>query len=213
MTCGNEPRPGPSGAEGRFRPIPPSRDTSHVGPCQVADIPTRRGVHHLYVGSGVRWRCCRTLRAGREAMGRPGRALRATRPDSPKPSVVDLGGHDMAGRKSTTTPAAAAVRPVAQPVKTVAVKDRKIQAQIRRLRECRAEIARLSEVAKEAERAIKSHMGDAEEATVGGVKVVTWKTAIRQSLSATLVKKGYPEVAAECTVQTEVRTFKLVDPE
>jgi hypothetical protein len=76
-----------------------------------------------------------------------------------------------------------------------------------------AEIDRLAEKANDHKRAIKAAMGEAEEATVGGVKVVTYKTAIRTSLSATLVKKGYPDVAAECTVMSEVRTFKLVDPE
>jgi predicted phage-related endonuclease len=97
--------------------------------------------------------------------------------------------------------------------KAVAIKDRSVQAAIRELREIGKARAELDERRKALELKVKHAMADAEEATVGGVKVATYVTSIRSSLSATLVKKAYPEVAAECTVMTEVRTFKIHDPE
>lgn len=89
--------------------------------------------------------------------------------------------------------------------------DRTAQAALRRLRTLREERDALSDKIKTEEGKIRAAMGDAEEATVRGVVVVTWKKAIRQSLSQTLLKKGYPEIAAECMVQSEVRTFKVLD--
>lgn len=103
--------------------------------------------------------------------------------------------------------------------KTTKLTDRRAQAAIRDLRKIRAELALLAERAKERERTIKAAMGDAEEAYVGAIKVATYTTAIRQSISQTHLKKRAqddPAVRAlldECTVLSEVRTFKLVDPE
>lgn len=91
------------------------------------------------------------------------------------------------------------------------VLDRTAQNALRRLRTLRDERDALSDKIKTEEGKIRAAMGDAEEATVKGQVVVTWKRSIRQSLSQTLLKKGYPEIANECMVQSEVRTFKVVD--
>jgi predicted phage-related endonuclease len=113
----------------------------------------------------------------------------------------------MAGRTASPAPAT----PVPTAIKTIALKDRTVQAAVRELRKIRDDEAGLQERRKELERRVKAAMGDAEEATVAGVKVATYRVVLRQSLSATLVKKAYPEVAAECTVQSEVRPFRLLD--
>lgn len=89
--------------------------------------------------------------------------------------------------------------------------DRGTQTVLRNLRKLRAQKDELELKIKASERKIKDAMGDHEEATVGGRPVVTWKRSIRQSLSQTLLKKSYPDAVLECTVQTEVRTFKLVE--
>jgi predicted phage-related endonuclease len=81
---------------------------------------------------------------------------------------------------------------------------------LRELRKLRAERDEIDLKIKDRERKIKEAMGTHEVATVGGLPVATWKTSIRQSASMTLLKKAYPEAVAECTVQTEVRTFKLL---
>jgi predicted phage-related endonuclease len=88
--------------------------------------------------------------------------------------------------------------------------DRTAQRALRELRALRAQKDEIDIKIKDRERKLKEAMGAHEEATVGGVIVATWKTSIRQALSQTLLKKGYPEVAAECMVQSEVRTFKLL---
>lgn len=92
------------------------------------------------------------------------------------------------------------------------VLDAKAQRALRELRALNAEKATISEKIKEREAKLKEALGDAEEGTVKGNVVVTWKRAIRQTTSLTLLKKGYPEIAAECLVQSEVRTFKVIEP-
>lgn len=116
-----------------------------------------------------------------------------------------------AQRKAATKATAPAVVPGAP--EPMAIKDRKVQAAIRELRELeerkKADAAR----GKVLELLVKQYLGAAEEGTIGGVRVVTWKETIRTTLSATLVKKAYPEIARECTVDSLVRTFKLLAPE
>jgi predicted phage-related endonuclease len=93
----------------------------------------------------------------------------------------------------------------------LAIKDKRTQAAIRELRAIKGQQTALADRAKELERTIKGALGDAEEATVGGIKVVTYRTAIRRTVSLTLLRKAYPEIADECTVQSEVRTFKILE--
>jgi len=113
-----------------------------------------------------------------------------------------------AGSRPAAPPAPAVI--TAHQAPSVAL-DRSAASALRRRRALAAQVAILTDKIKVEDAKLKAFMGDAEEATVKGVKVATWKTTIRTSLSQTLVKKGYPEVAAECTVQTEVRTFKILD--
>lgn len=113
----------------------------------------------------------------------------------------------MAARKA----AAPAIKPVGV-VEGVPL-DRTAQTAYRQLRALRAE-----EVALKAKRAalegkLKAALGDSESGTIKGVTVVTWKRSIRSSLSATMVAKKYPEIAAECREMKEIRTLILADPE
>jgi predicted phage-related endonuclease len=98
------------------------------------------------------------------------------------------------------------VRTTEQP----AALDRTAQRALRELRVLRAQRDEIDAKIKDREAKIKTAMGIREIATVGGVPVATWKTTIRQSPSMTLLKKGYPDAVAECMVQTEIRTFKLL---
>jgi predicted phage-related endonuclease len=100
-----------------------------------------------------------------------------------------------------------AVQTVRKPVAL----DRAGQRALRELRTLRAAKDEIDLKIKAKEKSIKDAMGAAESATVGGREVVIWKTSIRQGLSQTLLKKGWPDIVAECTVQTEVRTFKLIE--
>jgi predicted phage-related endonuclease len=86
------------------------------------------------------------------------------------------------------------------------------QRALRELRELRAEADRLNDRRKVLEGRIKDALGDGEVGTVRGVPVVTYRKSIRSSLSATMVKKKYPEIVSECTEMREVRTLLLVDP-
>jgi len=117
----------------------------------------------------------------------------------------------MVARKALPTTIATPVPAAPRKVPTVAL-DRGAAAALRRLRLLEETKASIVEKIKAEEVRIKQFMGDAEEATVKGVRVATWKTALRTSLSQTLIKKEYPEVAAACMVETEVRTFKIVAP-
>jgi predicted phage-related endonuclease len=89
--------------------------------------------------------------------------------------------------------------------------DRSTQTALRTLRKLRADRDELDLKIKANEDKIKKALADAEEGTVRGRTVVTWRRVLRQSLSATLVKKRDPELAQECTVQTEVRVFRLIE--
>ena len=110
-------------------------------------------------------------------------------------------------RKSAPTAAELGLRP------TVKITDRKVQAAIRQARELQEQIDELGEKLIGHKAVIKKAMGDAEEAYVGGRKVATYITTMRTSMSATKVKQEFPEIAAKCTVTTEVRTFKLLGDE
>lgn len=110
----------------------------------------------------------------------------------------------MAPKKSAPTPAELGIR------ETVTITDRKVQAAIRRARETQKMIAALSEKLTADKALIKAAMGDAEEAYVGQRKVATYIESIRTSMSATKVKKDYPEIAAKCTINQNVRTFILL---
>jgi hypothetical protein len=99
-----------------------------------------------------------------------------------------------------------------QTTPTVAL-DRKAQAAIRQLRTLRATRDDLDARIKVQEAKVKEALGDHEEGTVGGRPVVTWRKVIRRTLSKTLVEKHQygQEIIEDCTVISEVRTFKLLE--
>lgn len=100
----------------------------------------------------------------------------------------------------------------AGPIQVQAVPlDRSAAAAYRALKEVEAQIKALQERRDGYVGKIKACLGEAEEGTYKGAKVVTWKTSLRSSLSATLVKEKDPALAQACTKVQYVRTFKLVD--
>jgi predicted phage-related endonuclease len=85
-----------------------------------------------------------------------------------------------------------------------------VQRALRELRELRAKRDDLEARITDKTKKIKEAMGTHEEAEVGGVVVVTWKQALRQSIDQTKLKENYPDAAAACLRQTYVRTFKIL---
>lgn len=79
------------------------------------------------------------------------------------------------------------------------------------LRQVARKIDGLTELRGELQRKIKHKLGDAETGTIAGRAVVTWKRTLRVAVSQKLLKKLYPEVVAEVSDITEVRTFKVLD--
>lgn len=79
---------------------------------------------------------------------------------------------------------------------------------LRFVKDKRAELKQLEEDARDA---IEAALGDAEEGTVDGHVVVTWKTHKRTALDQKLLRKMYPEVAESCKNTTEVRRFEVVE--
>jgi predicted phage-related endonuclease len=79
------------------------------------------------------------------------------------------------------------------------------------LRRVRARLDKLDQERTTLERTIKAALGESEKGTVAGVPVVTWSRVKRSSVSISLLKQRHPDVAEECIVVQEVRTFKI-DP-
>lgn len=85
-----------------------------------------------------------------------------------------------------------------------------VQRALRELRELRAQRDDIAERIKAREAKIREAMGAHEEAAVGGVVVVTYKNAIRQSVDMTKLKENYADAVMACTRQQYVRTFKIL---
>ncbi len=87
------------------------------------------------------------------------------------------------------------------------------------MRELRAKLAQLDEL-KERIDALKGRirpelelvlqLGGKAQGMVGGVPVCELKSAIRQNVNMSLLRKRAPEIVAECTVENEVKTFKIM---
>jgi predicted phage-related endonuclease len=101
--------------------------------------------------------------------------------------------------KTTTTPAA----------DQVAVDE--LSAQLDLLRWVEGQLDGLKRFRAEIQRAVKLRLGDAEVGTVNGVPVVTYRKALRITLSPRLVREADPELARRCEEISEVRTFLLLD--
>ncbi|XVV05359.1 hypothetical protein ACQPW3_08185 [Actinosynnema sp. CA-248983] len=101
--------------------------------------------------------------------------------------------------KTTTTPAA----------DPIAVDD--LAAQIDLLRWVEDQLDGLKRFRADVQRTIKLRLGDAEVGTVNGVPVVSYRKALRITLSPRRVRELNPALARECEEITEVRTFLLLD--
>ncbi len=53
-------------------------------------------------------------------------------------------------------------------------------------------------------------LGAKVQGMVGGVPVCELKSAIRQNVNMGLLRKTDPELVASCTVENEVKTFKII---
>lgn len=92
---------------------------------------------------------------------------------------------------------------------------RPAQTAIRKLRELRAKRDEIDIAIKVAEAKIKAEIGEPPLgervfATVGGLRVASWSSTIRQTVNMALLRKRDPELVRELTTESEVRTFKLL---
>ncbi|MER5262278.1 hypothetical protein ABTZ99_09385 [Actinosynnema sp. NPDC002837] len=101
--------------------------------------------------------------------------------------------------KTTTVPAA----------ESIAVDD--LAAQIDLLRWVEDQLDGLKKFRADVQREIKLRLGDIEVGTINGVPVVTYRKALRITLSPRLVRELNPELARRCEEISEVRTFLLLD--
>lgn len=58
---------------------------------------------------------------------------------------------------------------------------------------------------------IEQALGDHEIGQLDGHTVATWKRSKRNALNQSALRKDHPELVAEYTTATEVRTFKVVE--
>ena len=68
---------------------------------------------------------------------------------------------------------------------------------------CKDEVERLKQL-------IEAEMVDAEEGTVDGVPVCTWKVSTRNTIDTTRLRKENPEIAAKYNKTTTTRIFRLL---
>jgi type VI protein secretion system component VasK len=91
----------------------------------------------------------------------------------------------------------------------VAVDD--LSAQLELLRWVEDQLDGLKRFRADVQRAVKLRLGDVEVGTVNGVPVVTYRKALRITLSPRLVRELDPDLARRCEEISEVRTFLLLD--
>ena len=125
-----------------------------------------------------------------------------TRPgiQRPGPRVVPaVEGAAIQMSKTTTTPAA----------DSIAVDD--LSAQLDLLRWVEDQLDGLKRFRADVQRAVKLRLGDVEVGTVNCVPVVSYRKALRITLSPRLVRELDPDLARRCEEISEVRTFLLLD--
>jgi predicted phage-related endonuclease len=86
-----------------------------------------------------------------------------------------------------------------------------MRAQVEILRWCKNKRAEIKELEDQAKAAVQSALDDDMVGTVDGGVAVTWKSQKRTALDQQLLKRLYPEAAAECMSTTEVRRFEVCD--
>jgi hypothetical protein len=93
---------------------------------------------------------------------------------------------------------------------------RRGQAAIRELRKARALQDEIKERIKRHEDVLKTELSDGlplggkRVGTVGGLPVCSIKSTIRNTVNMAMLRKRAPEIVAECTVETEVKTFAIL---
>lgn len=87
-----------------------------------------------------------------------------------------------------------------------------LRAQLELLRFVKERKAELKELEDTARAAIEAELGDADEGTLDGHVVVTWKSYKRNALDQKLLRSSYPEIYESCKRTSEVRRFELRDP-
>ena len=80
------------------------------------------------------------------------------------------------------------------------------------LRAARSNIDYYRQLADEARAVIETELGDRyDEATIGGVPVVTYKQIKSNRLDTAALKKALPDVVAHYTTVTESRRFNVIE--
>lgn len=74
----------------------------------------------------------------------------------------------------------------------------------------RDEIKEMEKHAELLEQQIKEVMADAQDGTVDGVRVVSWKTSTRNTMDTTRLRKEMPEIAEQYNKETPVRVFRVL---
>lgn len=105
---------------------------------------------------------------------------------------------------------------------TLAIEDQQIRLSRKAqnaMRELRAKMVELDEL-KERIDALRDRirpeleaqltLGAKVQGIVGGVPVCELKSAVRQNVNMGLLRKTDPELVASCTVENEVKTFKIL---
>lgn len=77
------------------------------------------------------------------------------------------------------------------------------------LRNLSGQIKELETQYKALQDMVQKKIGQADGFTIGGEKVVTWKSASRTSVDSKKLKEQFPEAFAQCQKTTSYRTFKI----
>lgn len=86
-----------------------------------------------------------------------------------------------------------------------------LRAQIERLQFVKEQKAELKEIEDAARDAIEEALGDADEGTLDGHTVVTWKFHKRHALDQKILKVSFPDIYECCKRTSEVRRFEVLD--
>lgn len=86
-----------------------------------------------------------------------------------------------------------------------------VRDQIDALRFVEAQIKTLTETKSSLQNDIKQVLGDNEIGVLDGKTVVTWTRSKRNALDQKALRAARPEIVAEFTTATEVRTFRWAD--
>lgn len=86
-----------------------------------------------------------------------------------------------------------------------------VRDQVDALKFIEAQIKSLTETKTALQNDIKAALGDNEIGILDGHTIVTWKHTKRRALDQKALKAALPDVVAEYTTTSEVRTFRWAD--